>query len=87
MFLLVQEIIDEDNEKLKSLKKDYGEEVCDAVTTALMERMQYNPVERRAVEDLWNYKQNRRATVGEGVAYLLEIWDDDPIINSDSILR
>lgn len=81
---MVQEIIDEEDERLKSLKNDYGQELYDAVTTALTERMQYNPVKRCAAKVLWNYKQNRLATVGEGVAQLLDFWDYEPEVDLSS---
>nr|XP_017256580.1 PREDICTED: factor of DNA methylation 3-like [Daucus carota subsp. sativus] len=74
-----KEIIDEDDPKLKNLKIQYGESVHEAVTEALTERMQYNPVERRAVEVLWNGKQNRPATLGEGIGKLVQLlqeWEE-----------
>ncbi|XP_063936226.1 protein INVOLVED IN DE NOVO 2-like [Daucus carota subsp. sativus] len=71
-----KEIIDEDDPKLKNLKIEYGESVHEAVTEALTERMQYNPVERRGVELLWDHEQNRPATVGEAVAHLVQLLQD-----------
>ncbi|KAA8543869.1 hypothetical protein F0562_021954 [Nyssa sinensis] len=38
-----KEIIDEGDRKLKSLKNEYGDEVYEAVTTALTEMNVYNP--------------------------------------------
>ncbi|XP_063936457.1 factor of DNA methylation 3-like [Daucus carota subsp. sativus] len=71
-----KEIIDEDDPKLKNLKIEYGESVHEAVTEALTERMQYNPVERRGVEFLWDHEENRRATVGEAVAHIVQLLQD-----------
>ncbi|XP_059626604.1 factor of DNA methylation 4-like [Cornus florida] len=69
-----EEIIDEEEEKLKSLKNDYGDEVYEAVTTALDEMNQYNPSGRYPVAELWHYKEGRKATLREGAAYILEQW-------------
>ncbi|XP_043704788.1 protein INVOLVED IN DE NOVO 2-like [Telopea speciosissima] len=69
-----QEIIDEEDEKLKSLKNDLGDEVCRAVMTALKEMNEYNPSGRYIVPEVWNFKEGRKATLKEGVAYILKRW-------------
>ncbi|XP_059440371.1 protein INVOLVED IN DE NOVO 2-like [Corylus avellana] len=66
-----KEVIHEEDEKLKKLKDEYGDEVFEAVTTALKEMNEYNPSGRYLVPELWNVKQGRRATLKEGVAHLL----------------
>lgn len=66
------EVLDDEDEKLKGLKKDYGEEVCKAVTSALMEINEYNPSGRYITSELWNYQEERKATLREGVRYLLD---------------
>ncbi|XP_042485078.1 factor of DNA methylation 4-like [Macadamia integrifolia] len=68
----IQEIIDEEDEKLKILKNDLGEEVYRAVTTALKEINDYNPSGRYIKSELWNFKEARKATLKEGVAYILK---------------
>ncbi|KAH7851402.1 hypothetical protein Vadar_011103 [Vaccinium darrowii] len=67
-----QEIIDEDDEKLKCLKDEWGDEVYEAVTKALAEMYQYNPSGRCPLPELWNSKEERKATLKEGVSLLLE---------------
>ncbi|KAE7995202.1 hypothetical protein FH972_000027 [Carpinus fangiana] len=66
-----KEVIHEEDEKLKKLKEEYGDEVLEAVTTALKEMNEYNPSGRYVVPELWNVKQGRRATLKEGVAHVL----------------
>lgn len=72
MLLQEIEVLDDEDEKLKGLKKDYGEEVCKAVTSALMEINEYNPSGRYITSELWNYQEERKATLREGVRYLLD---------------
>lgn len=51
-----------------------GDEAYEAVTTALMEMNEYNPSGRYIVPELWNNKEQRRATLREGVSYLVKLW-------------
>ncbi|GAB2299828.1 hypothetical protein Dimus_033880 [Dionaea muscipula] len=69
-----QEIIDEGDEKLTSLKKEWGDEVYKAVTTALMEINEYNPSGRYIITELWNNQERRKATLQEGVSFILNKW-------------
>ncbi|XP_058185670.1 factor of DNA methylation 4-like isoform X2 [Rhododendron vialii] len=67
-----KEVIDKEDEKLKTLKEEYGNEVYEAVTTALIEMNDYNPSGRYVVYELWNFKEERKSTLKEGVSYLLK---------------
>ncbi|CAK9169676.1 unnamed protein product [Ilex paraguariensis] len=67
----LQEIIDEEDENLKNPKTDNGNEVYMAVIAALMEINEYNPSGRYVVPELWNYEEGRKATLKEGVSYIL----------------
>ncbi|PIM98811.1 hypothetical protein CDL12_28706 [Handroanthus impetiginosus] len=62
----------EEDEKLRDLKKDYGEEVHNAVIRALLELNEYNPIARYSVLELWNYAEDRRATLVDGLAFILK---------------
>ncbi|EXC10668.1 hypothetical protein L484_025250 [Morus notabilis] len=68
------EIIDEEDEKLKNLKDDLGDEVYEAVVRALKEVNQYNPSGRYIVPELWNFKEDRRARLKEGLDFILRKW-------------
>ncbi|XP_022864118.1 protein INVOLVED IN DE NOVO 2-like [Olea europaea var. sylvestris] len=69
-----QEVINQDDEKLKDLKNNYGEEVYDAVTSALIEINEYNPSGRYIVSELWNYNQGRKADLQEGIVQIMKLW-------------
>nr|XP_011462130.1 PREDICTED: factor of DNA methylation 1-like [Fragaria vesca subsp. vesca] len=67
-----KKVIDEEDAKLKKLKNEFGGEVYLAVSTALLEVIEYNPRGRYAVEELWNFKQERSASLKEGILYPLK---------------
>ncbi|XP_061363726.1 protein INVOLVED IN DE NOVO 2-like [Gastrolobium bilobum] len=69
-----QEIIDDEDEKLKELKNEMGEEVYKAVVAALTEINEHNPSGRYTTSELWNYEEGKRATLREGVQFLLKQW-------------
>ncbi|KAI7755372.1 hypothetical protein M8C21_004312 [Ambrosia artemisiifolia] len=69
-----KEIIDEEDEKIARLKAEFGSDVYDAVVTALNELNEYNPSGRYPVPELWNYKEGKKATLKEGVEFLLRKW-------------
>ncbi|KAI3847609.1 hypothetical protein MKW92_039197 [Papaver armeniacum] len=57
-----QEVLDEEDAKLKRLKDESGEEVYKA----------YNPSSdtNEPVQELWNYKEGKRATLSEGISFM-----------------
>src|ERR1044072_6335366 len=59
---------------LKGLKMEMGVGSYRAVVTALTEMNEYNPSGRYVVSELWNRRDERRATLEEGVELLLGHW-------------
>lgn len=72
--MIVQEVLDEDDEKITSLKNECEKDIFAAVVAALNELNEYNPSGRYPVPQLWNNKEKRNATLKEGVEYLLKQW-------------
>ncbi|KAL1327315.1 hypothetical protein HN51_037378 [Arachis hypogaea] len=68
------EIIKEDDEKLNGLKNEMGEGAYNAVVAALTEINAYNPSGRYIISEIWNYAEGRRATLQEGVEFLIKNW-------------
>ncbi|CAF2115106.1 hypothetical protein Bca4012_096614 [Brassica carinata] len=64
------EVVDEEDEKLKKLKGEWGEEVHDAVKTALEEMDEYNPSGRYSTPELWNFEAGRKATLKEVISFI-----------------
>ncbi|CAK8574569.1 unnamed protein product [Lathyrus sativus] len=65
-------VVDEEDEKIRNLKQEWGDEVYSAVETALKEINEYNASGGYAVWELWNFKENRKATLKEVITYIVE---------------
>ncbi|XP_074279531.1 factor of DNA methylation 1-like [Silene latifolia] len=68
----LQEIIDESDTRLEELREECGEEACKAVTTALLELNEYNPSGRYPVPEIWNFREERKASLKEVIGYLIQ---------------
>ncbi|XP_074308241.1 factor of DNA methylation 3-like [Silene latifolia] len=68
------EVIDDNDQTLKELKEEWGEEAYKRVVEALLGLNEYNASGRYPVSELWNYKENRRATLGEVIQYVIKQW-------------
>ncbi|KAE8686323.1 XH/XS domain-containing protein, putative isoform 2 [Hibiscus syriacus] len=75
LIMLVQEVIDDEDEKLRYLKDEMGNEVYKSVFSVINEINEYNPSGRYVTSELWNYGEGRRASLQEGVECLLNLWN------------
>ncbi|PKA56393.1 hypothetical protein AXF42_Ash014896 [Apostasia shenzhenica] len=69
-----KEILKEDDAKLASLRENWGDAAYKSVVTALLELNEYNPSGRYIIPELWNFKEDRKASIGEVIAYILQQW-------------
>ncbi|CAO1948247.1 unnamed protein product [Urochloa humidicola] len=70
----MQERIIEDDAELRGLKDEYGQEVYEAVTKAVLEIDEYTGSARYCKRVVWNFKADRRATLKEGVQFIVKQW-------------
>ncbi|CAH8330571.1 unnamed protein product [Eruca vesicaria subsp. sativa] len=66
----MKEVVDDDDEELKKLNEEWGEDIKTAVKTALEELNEFNPSGRCSVPVLWNFEHGRKATLKEGIAHM-----------------
>ena len=64
-------MIDEDDGELKRLRSDWGEGPYSAVVNALLELNEYNPSGRYVVPELWNFKDERKASLQEVIKCII----------------
>ncbi|OEL28514.1 Factor of DNA methylation 1 [Dichanthelium oligosanthes] len=66
-----QEIVNVDDDKLQELKRAWGSGAHNAVVNALAEMKEYGCLSDRSIaNELWNYKEGRRATTRECINYM-----------------
>ncbi|KNA07595.1 hypothetical protein SOVF_170410 [Spinacia oleracea] len=71
---LFKEVINEEDERLTNLRNEHGDKIWQAVTTVMSELNEYNPSGRYPVPELWNLKDDRKASLGEAAEYLVNLW-------------
>lgn len=62
--------MDEEDKRLRKLRKKWGKEVMNAVKTSLEELNEFNPSGRYIVSVAWNFEKGRKATLKEGFAHM-----------------
>ncbi|XP_041001106.1 factor of DNA methylation 1 [Juglans microcarpa x Juglans regia] len=67
-----QEFVNEEDEKLRNLKQEWGDDIYTAVIIALKEINEYNPSGRYVISELWNFKEERKATLKEVISYIMK---------------
>ncbi|PWA90105.1 XH/XS domain-containing protein [Artemisia annua] len=67
-----KQVIKEDDELLRDLKAEWGTSIHDAVVAALIETNEHNASGSYVVSELWNFKENRKATLKEVISYILK---------------
>lgn len=72
MWVILQEIVDDEDEKLKNLSEEFGEDVKNSVKIALKELNEFNPSGRYAVPTLSNFAHGREATLKEGIKWYVQ---------------
>ncbi|XP_066353959.1 factor of DNA methylation 1-like isoform X2 [Miscanthus floridulus] len=65
------EVICVNDEKLQKLRREWGEGPYKSVVDTLVERKEYD-FDGTLACDLWNYKEGRKAILGECIDYLLD---------------
>lgn len=68
----LQETIDEEDVEIKGLRTEWGEAVYNAVVNALLELNEYNPSGRYVISELWNFKEDRKATLKEVIECVIQ---------------
>ncbi|KAM7250609.1 hypothetical protein ACFE04_022492 [Oxalis oulophora] len=67
-----EEVINEDDPKLKQLREEWGDAVYNAVAIAMTEMNEYNASGRFAIPEIWNFQENRKATLSEVVDFIIQ---------------
>lgn len=68
-----QEVIDKCDERLGKLRLEWGEEAYEAVRDALLELNEYNPSGRYPVREIWNFKEERKASLKEVIECMIQL--------------
>ncbi|XP_057787842.1 factor of DNA methylation 5-like [Salvia miltiorrhiza] len=66
----LKEVVDEEDETLRGLKHDWGDEVYNAIVTALKELHEYSPGRCNTGAQIWNLKENRKAELDQVIRYV-----------------
>ncbi|XP_031273590.1 factor of DNA methylation 4-like [Pistacia vera] len=74
---LCKKIVDLEDATFKHLKEEYGEEAFNEVAIALSEMEYYRQSGGYTKLELWNFRENRKATLKEAIFRILKKWKKD----------
>ncbi|KAA3481846.1 factor of DNA methylation 4-like isoform X2 [Gossypium australe] len=63
--------MNEDDKRLKKLRNEWGEMIYEVVIDALLEMEEYNPSGRYVVPKLWNFEEDKKASLKEAIKHLI----------------
>lgn len=66
----MQKILDENDKDLNKLKLEWGDEIYNSIIAALKDLDEYNASGRYVVPELWNIKEDRKATLKEVINFI-----------------
>ncbi|KAM0909025.1 hypothetical protein ACQ4PT_015084 [Festuca glaucescens] len=71
-FTTIQEIIDDDDPKLRQLQLECSDNACHAMMAALSELNEYSPHRWEIMNEIWNFREGQKATMTEAITCILE---------------
>jgi hypothetical protein len=68
----LREVIDDDDPKLRKLQLECGNNACHAMMAALSELNDYSPHGRQIMNEIWNFREGKKATMTKAITCILD---------------